>query len=168
MTNEELVRAVLEKVGGKDNVVTATNCMTRLRLEVREDAKIDEAGLKGIEGVMGIVHDRTNKVEVVVGPGKCRKCADICRDMGIPASSDNANDWQANKAAVKANQKQSPIKGMLKTFGDIFVPLIPGVVAAGHAQLGRELLLECGVQPAGSGQLCIPGLSAGMGWLPCC
>ena len=105
--------------------------MTRLRLEVREDAKIDEAGLKGIEGVMGIVHDRTNKVEVVVGPGKCRKCADICRDMGIPASSDNANDWQANKAAVKANQKQSPIKGMLKTFGDIFVPLIPGVVAAG-------------------------------------
>lgn len=49
MTNEELVRAVLEKVGGKDNVVTATNCMTRLRLEVREDAKIDEAGLKGIE-----------------------------------------------------------------------------------------------------------------------
>ena len=51
--------------------------------------------------------------------------------MGIPASSDNANDWQANKAAVKANQKQSPIKGMLKTFGDIFVPLIPGVVAAG-------------------------------------
>ena len=45
MTNEELVRAVLEKVGGKDNVVTATNCMTRLRLEVREDAKIDEAGL---------------------------------------------------------------------------------------------------------------------------
>lgn len=131
MTNEELVRAVLEKVGGKDNVVTATNCMTRLRLEVREDAKIDEAGLKGIEGVMGIVHDRTNKVEVVVGPGKCRKCADICRDMGIPASSDNANDWQANKAAVKANQKQSPIKGMLKTFGDIFVPLIPGVVAAG-------------------------------------
>ena len=127
MTNEELVRAVLEKVGGKDNVVTATNCMTRLRLEVREDAKIDEAGLKGIEGVMGIVHDRTNKVEVVVGPGKCRKCADICRDMGIPASSDNANDWQANKAAVKANQKQSPIKGMLKTFGDIFVPLIPAL-----------------------------------------
>lgn len=130
MTNEELVRSVLEKLGGKGNVVSATNCMTRLRIEVKQDSQIDEAGLKAIEGVMGIVHDRTNYIEVVVGPGKCRKCADICRDMGIPASA-AANDWQANKAAVKAAQKQNPVKLMLKTFGDIFVPLIPGVVAAG-------------------------------------
>lgn len=108
MTNEELVRAVLEKVGGKDNVVTATNCMTRLRLEVREDAKIDEAGLKGIEGVMGIVHDRTNKVEVVVGPGKCRKCADICRDMGIPASSDNANDCRPTRLPSRPTRSRAP------------------------------------------------------------
>ena len=84
MTNEELVRAALEKVGGKSNVLTATNCMTRLRVRVKDDAKIDDEGLKAIEGVMGIVHDRTGYVEIVVGPGKCRKCADICRDMGIP------------------------------------------------------------------------------------
>ena len=57
MTNEELVRAALEKVGGKSNVLTATNCMTRLRVRVKEDAKIDDEGLKAIEGVMGIVHD---------------------------------------------------------------------------------------------------------------
>ena len=87
MTNEELVRAALEKVGGKSNVLTATNCMTRLRVRVKDDAKIDDDGLKAIEGVMGIVHDRTGYVEIVVGPGKCRKCADICRDMGIPADA---------------------------------------------------------------------------------
>ena len=87
MTNEELVRAALEKVGGKSNVLTATNCMTRLRVRVKDDAKIDDEGLKAIEGVMGIVHDRTGYVEIVVGPGKCRKCADICRDMGIPADA---------------------------------------------------------------------------------
>ena len=81
MTNEELVRAALEKVGGKSNVLTATNCMTRLRVRVKDDAKIDDEGLKAIEGVMGIVHDRTGYVEIVVGPGKCRKCADICRDI---------------------------------------------------------------------------------------
>jgi len=108
MTNEELVRAALEKVGGKSNVLTATNCMTRLRVRVKDDAKIDDEGLKAIEGVMGIVHDRTGYVEIVVGPGKCRKCADICRDMGIPAdaAASTANDWQTNKAAVKAGQKQ--------------------------------------------------------------
>ena len=77
--------------------------------------------------------DRTGYVEIVVGPGKCRKCADICRDMGIPAdaAASTANDWQTNKAAVKAGQKQSKVKELFKTFGDIFIPLIPGVVASG-------------------------------------
>ena len=133
MTNEELVRQSLENLGGKQNVVSATNCMTRLRIEVKDASKINEEAIKKIEGVLGVVHDRPGYVEIVVGPGKCRKCADICRSMGIPAagSADTKNDWQANKAAVKAGQKQSKVKSMLKTFGDIFVPLLPGVIAAG-------------------------------------
>lgn len=144
MTNEQLVTLVLEKAGGKSNVLAATNCMTRLRIDVKDDAKIEEEALKNIEGVMGIVHNKIGYVEVVVGPGKCRKCADICAAMGIPAAAgasadatetkaaaSTQNDWQANKAAVKANQKQGKVKNMLKTFGEIFVPLIPGVIAAG-------------------------------------
>ena len=133
MTNEELVRQSLENLGGRSNVISATNCMTRLRIEVKDDAKINEEAIKKIEGVLGVVHDRPGYIEIVVGPGKCRKCADICRSMGIPAAGEAStkNDWQANKAAVKAGQKQSRIKSMLKTFGDIFVPLLPGVIAAG-------------------------------------
>lgn len=133
MTNEELVRQSLENLGGRSNVISATNCMTRLRIEVKDDAKINEEAIKKIEGVLGVVHDRPDYIEIVVGPGKCRKCADICRSMGIPAAGEAStkNDWQANKAAVKAGQKQSKIKSMLKTFGDIFVPLLPGVIAAG-------------------------------------
>ena len=133
MTNEELVRQSLENLGGRSNVISATNCMTRLRIEVKDDAKINEEAIKKIEGVLGVVHDRPGYIEIVVGPGKCRKCADICRSMGIPAAGEAStkNDWQANKAAVKAGQKQSKIKSMLKTFGDIFVPLLPGVIAAG-------------------------------------
>ena len=133
MTNEELVRQSLENLGGRSNVISATNCMTRLRIEVKDDAKINEEAIKKIEGALGVVHDRPGYIEIVVGPGKCRKCADICRSMGIPAAGEAStkNDWQANKAAVKAGQKQSKIKSMLKTFGDIFVPLLPGVIAAG-------------------------------------
>ena len=133
MTNEELVRQSLENLGGRSNVISATNCMTRLRIEVKDDAKINEEAIKKIEGVLGVVHDRPGYIEIVVVPGKCRKCADICRSMGIPAAGEAStkNDWQANKAAVKAGQKQNKIKSMLKTFGDIFVPLLPGVIAAG-------------------------------------
>lgn len=136
MTIQELVQSILTGVGGRNNVVTATNCMTRLRINVKDDGAINEEALKGIEGVMGIVHDRAGYIEVVVGPGKCRKCSDYCKELGIPAAADGAEmsaggDWQANKAAMKAGQKENKIKSMLKTFGDIFVPLIPGVIAAG-------------------------------------
>ena len=138
MKNEELVQKILENVGGKANVLAATNCMTRLRLDVKDDKAINEEGLKGLDGVMGIVHDKVGYVEVVVGPGRCRKCSDICAEMGIPSSTNatltatsTENDWKTNKANVKAAQKQGRIKTMLKTFGEIFVPLIPGVIAAG-------------------------------------
>ena len=136
MTIQELVQSILKGVGGRQNVVTATNCMTRLRINVKDDGAIDEAALKKIEGVMGIVHDRANYIEVVVGPGKCRKCSDYCKELGIPAAADGAElttggDWKTNKANLKAGQKENKILAMLKTFGDIFVPLIPGVIAAG-------------------------------------
>lgn len=147
MTIQELVQSILKGVGGRQNVVTASNCMTRLRINVKDDSVIDEAALKGIEGVMGIVHDRPNYIEVVVGPGKCRKCSDYCKELGIPAAADAAEmtaggDWQANKAAMKAGQKENKVKAMLKTFGDIFVPLIPGVIAAGLCAGIRTLLLQ--------------------------
>ncbi|MBP8713857.1 MAG: PTS transporter subunit EIIC [Lachnospiraceae bacterium] len=134
MTNEELVQKILGNLGGKANVVSATNCMTRLRINVKDDAQIQEEELKEIEGVMGVVHDRSGYLEVVVGPGKCRKCADICSDMGIPSTAavtSTSNDWKTNKAAVKSQQKTNPVRNALKIFGEIFVPLIPGVVAAG-------------------------------------
>ena len=53
MTNEELVRQSLENLGGRSNVISATNCMTRLRIEVKDDTKINEEAIKKIEGVLG-------------------------------------------------------------------------------------------------------------------
>ena len=135
MTNQELSSKILELVGGRSNVVSATNCMTRVRIHVKNDGAIQDAALKNVEGVLGLVHDNPGYVEVVVGPGKCRKIADIYKDMGIPVSAEGgdagvsaSSDW---KAAIKGTQKESKIKSMLKTLGEIFVPLIPGVIAAG-------------------------------------
>ena len=145
MTNQELLSKILEHVGGRANVQSVTNCMTRLRIHVADDAGIDEAALKGTEGVMGIVHDHANYIEVVIGPGKVRKLADLAAEMGIPATAETggvSTDWQANKAAVKAGQKDSKLKGMLKTFGEIFVPLIPGVIAAGLCSGVATLLAQ--------------------------
>ena len=75
MTNQELSRKILELVGGKSNVVSAVNCMTRLRIQLKDSslAQIDE--LKKAEGVLGVVEDET--LQVVLGPGKARKVCDI-------------------------------------------------------------------------------------------
>lgn len=144
MNYEELVKDVLLHVGGRENVTSVTNCMTRLRIKVKDDQAIDTAALKSVSGVLGIVHDRANYVEVVVGPGKSSKCGAVCRQMGIPASGpqdlSKEQDWK-NKEAFKAGQKDSSVRSALKIFGEIFVPLIPGVIASGLCA-GLNILIQ--------------------------
>ena len=187
MNYEELVGNILERVGTRENVTSATNCMTRLRIKVKDDQKIDAEALKQVKGVLGIVQDRKNYIEVVVGPGKSSKCGEVCRKMGIPtADVDQADeaggqgnadakgsvsgDWRGNKEAVKAMQKENPVRSALKVFGEIFVPLIPGVIAdsgsdrvravcrrqhsysAAESGLGGQPLSECCVLDAGADQ----------------
>ena len=67
MTNQELSSKILELVGGRGNVNSATNCMTRVRIHVKDDRAIQDAALKNVEGVLGLVHDNPGYVEVVVG-----------------------------------------------------------------------------------------------------
>ncbi len=146
MTTQELVQSILTHCGGRDNVTLATHCMTRLRIQLRDDSLLQSEALKQLDGVLGVVHDRPNHIEVVVGPGKSRQCAEVCAELGIPAGTGPAlsteQGWQANKAAVQAGQKDNRIKSMLKTFGEIFVPLIPGIIAAGLCSGLANLLAQ--------------------------
>ena len=129
MTNQELSRKILELVGGKENVTGATNCMTRLRVNLRDYNKADIEGLKATEGVLQVI--QMDNLHVVLGPGKAKKVTDLFKEQaGVTGMSTDAN-WQDNKAAMKAGQNQGKVKTALKAVGDIFVPLIPGVIAAG-------------------------------------
>ena len=129
MTNQELSLKILELVGGKENVTAATNCMTRLRINLKDYNKVDVEGLKATEGVLQVI--QMDNLHVVLGPGKAKKVTDLFKeDAGVAGMSTDAS-WQDNKAAMKAGQNQGKIKTALKSVGDIFVPLIPGVIAAG-------------------------------------
>lgn len=129
MTNQELAKEILALVGGKSNVVKAGNCMTRLRLTVKDEAAVDKEKLKVLEGVLGLV-DEGNSLQVVLGPGKVKKVADIfINELGVSAVADS--NWQENKAALKAGQKNSAFKKGIRTIAEIFIPLIPAIIAAG-------------------------------------
>ncbi|RPF47294.1 PTS system IIB component (Glc family) /PTS system IIC component (Glc family) [Hydrogenoanaerobacterium saccharovorans] len=128
MTNSELSNKILELVGGKDNIVTAANCMTRLRLTLKDVSAAQKDEIKKAEGVLGLVQDG-NTLQIVVGPGKAKKLMDIFREeLGVASV---AADWQENKAAMKAGQKQNGLKKALRTIAEIFIPLIPAIIAAG-------------------------------------
>ena len=130
MTNQELSLKILELVGGKENVAAATNCMTRLRVNLKDYAKADIEGLKNVEGVLQVIE--MDNLHIVLGPGKAKKVTDQFKiDAGVSEGMSTEASWQDNKAAMKAGQKQGKVKTALKAVGDIFVPLIPGVIAAG-------------------------------------
>ena len=131
MNNRQIVDNILTLLGGRENIVSVTNCMTRLRVTVRKEDCVREEELKNAEKVLGLVHDRLCSYEIIVGPGNSRQFADICHEMGCPASVAESSDWQENKAAYKAGQKNGRAKALLKVIGDIFIPLIPGIIAAG-------------------------------------
>ena len=103
MTNKELAEKILERVGGKENVTRAQNCMTRLRIDVKDYSKIDVEGIKGLEGVISVVQDET--LQVVLGPGKSRKVTDeflelaqITESTDMEPGMDVSKDWKENKA----------------------------------------------------------------------
>ena len=121
MTNQELSLKILELVGGKENVAAATNCMTRLRVNLKDYAKADIEGLKNVEGVLQVIE--MDNLHVVLGPGKAKKVTDQFKiDAGVAEGMSTEADWKENKAAMKAGQKQGKVKTALKSVGDIFVP----------------------------------------------
>lgn len=136
MENDMDIERLIELLGGIDNISAVNNCMTRLRFTVIGETKVAMDKLENLDGILGVVHDTPNRYEIVVGPGKSRKYADMCHDMGIASAAGSqadsmSDDWKENKAAIKNKQKNGKIKQLLKVFGEIFVPLIPGTIVAG-------------------------------------
>ncbi|MDR3128383.1 MAG: PTS transporter subunit EIIC [Bifidobacteriaceae bacterium] len=78
--NQILGQAIFDKVGGLDNVVKIYSCMTRVRLKIRDLAKVNIGQLKAIPEVLGIVED-ADTIQVVIGPGKSVKVADLMAQM---------------------------------------------------------------------------------------
>ncbi|WP_300380820.1 PTS transporter subunit EIIC [Clostridium sp.] len=131
MTNLELAKIIVNLVGGKENVVKATNCMTRLRLTLKNVDIVKLKELKSTEGVLGVVGS-ADYLQVVLGPGKVKKVTNICiNELGLPRDGEVTEDWKANKDKIKEKQKQSGFKRAVNTIANIFIPLIPAIIAAG-------------------------------------
>ncbi len=135
MDNTIFSQQLLQALGGKTNLIKATNCTTRIRAEVKNPLQVEEETIRKVDGVLGLVKDGS-QFQIVLGPGKAKKVADIFNGTyEIPKDEalqeDSLNDWQANKKAVKGQQKQGALRRGLKTISEIFIPLLPAIIAAG-------------------------------------
>lgn len=131
MTNLELAKIIVDLVGGKENVVKAANCMTRFRVTIKDVKRVKINELKNTAGVLGVV-ESNNYLQIVLGPGKAKKVTDICvEELGLPRDGVATDNWEDNKQAIKDNQKQNKFKKVINIIADIFIPLIPAIIAAG-------------------------------------
>ncbi|HDA7036840.1 TPA: PTS transporter subunit EIIC [Staphylococcus aureus] len=147
MTKEQqLAERIIAAVGGMDNIDSVMNCMTRVRIKVLDENKVDDQELRHIDGVMGVIHDE--RIQVVVGPGTVNKVANYMAELSgvklgdpIPHHHNDsekmdyksyaADKAKANKEAHKAKQKNGKLNKVLKSIANIFIPLIPAFIGAG-------------------------------------
>ena len=136
MTNTEIAKKVIEALGGRENVNSVAHCATRLRVMVKDEAKINKNAIENLEKVQGAFFN-SGQYQIIFGTGTVNKMYDEVVALGLPTSS--KEDMKA-EAAKQGNWFQRAIR----TFGDVFVPIIPAIVATGLFMGLRGFLASLG------------------------
>ena len=137
MTNTEIAKKVIEALGGRENVNSVAHCATRLRVMVKDEAKINKDAIENLEKVQGAFFN-SGQYQIIFGTGTVNKMYDEVVALGLPTST--KSEMKA-EAAKQGNWFQRAIR----TFGDVFVPIIPVIVATGLFMGVRGLLNALGM-----------------------
>ncbi len=140
MDYKKVAQQVLECVGGGENLVSAAHCATRLRMVIADNGKCSKEKLEQIDGVKG-VFEASGQLQVILGTGVVNK---VFEEFAPLAGIDVASTKDDVKKA--AASKQNWFFRAIKSLGDIFVPIIPAIVASGLLMGLLEGL--CNVYPA--------------------
>ncbi|QCT22422.1 PTS sugar transporter subunit IIC [Jejubacter calystegiae] len=131
MDRQQLAQAILLGVGGQGNIVRLENCMTRVRLTVRDEAQLALDKLKGLPGVSGYVK-QGEQHQLIVGPGRAAQVVESMQTLmsGAPAQAQPVDTAARTKAEAKARYK-APMSDALRQLANVFIPLIPAFIASG-------------------------------------
>ena len=124
MDYRKAAQGVLDAIGGKENILSAAHCATRLRLVIADNQKADRNALENVEGVKG-VFEASGQLQIIFGTGTVNKVFEEFIGLaGIEAGTRE----EVKKAAAS---KQNLFLRLIKTLGDVFVPILPAIVASG-------------------------------------
>lgn len=115
---------IVANIGGRENVAQAAHCATRLRLVIKDNNKINKSELENVDGVKGMF-ENNGQLQLIIGTGTVNKVYDeFLAVTGMSAAT--KDDVKAAAAA-----QQPAWKRALKSVGDVFVPILPAIVASG-------------------------------------
>ena len=124
MDYRKTAQEIYDHIGKKENIISAAHCATRLRLVIADNAKADKDYVENIDGVKGVFFAQ-GQMQIILGTGVVNKVYD--EFIQIAGVSESSKEELKKVAASKVN----PLQRLIKTLGDIFVPIIPAIVASG-------------------------------------
>ncbi|GEL15897.1 PTS transporter subunit EIIC [Pediococcus cellicola] len=145
MNNAEVANKIINLCGGKDNFISVENCMTRLRIKFKNKDLIQIEELKKVPGVLGI--NDADTFQIVVGPGKSTKIHEAIieilgseYDAGTQEETNSKDQNQSMDQTIQETKTKARshtsgrMKAFLTTLSNIFVPVIPAIIASGFVQ----------------------------------
>lgn len=135
MDFNKIAQEIVLNIGGKDNISVLEHCATRLRIVVKDNSKVNTENLKNIKGIGGYFY-QSGQHQIIIGTGKVNKVFNIINSDGT-IKSDGA------KESAYANL--NPIQKILRSLADVFIPLIPVLVATGLFMGLRGFVMQLGL-----------------------
>lgn len=128
MDYTSVAKQILTHIGGAENIINLGNCATRLRINLKDNGKVEMEALKQIKGVVGAVLN-PGQLQVIIGPD----VGNVCKTMRQIGNFKNEN-------AAEEDGKKPIVSRILDTISGIFTPILPAIVAAGMMQAVIALL----------------------------
>lgn len=124
MDYKNTAQLILKELGGEENLASAAHCATRLRLIIGANEKVNKEALENIEGVKGVFF-ASGQLQIILGTGVVNK---VYAELLALTGGEEVSKEEL-KETVSANSNK--FKQLIKTLGDVFVPIIPAIVSGG-------------------------------------
>ncbi|HEP1489134.1 TPA: PTS beta-glucoside transporter subunit IIBCA [Streptococcus pyogenes] len=134
MDNRQIAAEVIEALGGRENVRSVAHCATRLRVMVYDERKIDKEKAEAIDKVKGAFFN-SGQYQMIFGTGTVNNIYDEVVALGLPTSS-------TSEQKAESGKQGNIFQRAIRTFGDVFVPIIPAIVATGLFMGVRGLVTQ--------------------------
>lgn len=126
MDYKKTAELILKEMGGKENLVSVAHCATRLRIVIGSNEKANKTALENIDGVKGVFF-ASGQLQLIIGTGTVNKVYDEFMKL---TGAEQVSKEEVKKQAEE-HDNSNKFKKLIKTLGDVFIPIIPAIVAGG-------------------------------------